>query len=39
MYSLKDICKKIRVQIDELNILQLRKLQKENKEKLMKEQN
>lgn len=38
MYSLKDICKKIRVQIDELNILQLRKLQKENKEKLMKEQ-
>lgn len=38
MYSLKDICKKIRVQIDELNILQLRKLQKENKEKLMKEE-
>lgn len=37
MYSLKDICRKIRVQIDELNILQLRKLQKENKEKLMKE--
>lgn len=31
MYSLKYICKKIRVSIDELSILQLKKLEKENK--------